>query len=45
MEYFAETTEAYFGCNDFHPFVKGELLKVDPKGVELIQSTWFDYRQ
>ena len=41
MEYFAETTEAYFGTNDFHPFVRGELLKVDPVGAKLMQETWF----
>jgi hypothetical protein len=40
-EYFAETTEAYFGTNDFHPFVRGELLKVDPVGAKLMQDTWF----
>ena len=42
MEYFAETTEAYFGTNDFHPFVRGELLKVDPIGAELMQEIWFN---
>ncbi|MCH2134754.1 MAG: hypothetical protein MK116_13510 [Phycisphaerales bacterium] len=45
MEYFAETTEAYFGCNDFHPFVKGELMQVDPGGVELMEATWLKYRE
>ena len=40
-EYFAETTEAFFGTNDFHPFVKGELMRVDPLGVKLMQETWF----
>jgi hypothetical protein len=44
MEYFAETTEAYFGCNDFHPFVKGELMKVDPGGFELMESIWIKHR-
>ena len=43
MEYFAEATESYFGCNDFHPFVKGELMQVDPGGVELMESTWLAY--
>ena len=41
MEYFAETTEAYFGTNDFHPFVRGELLTVDPSCAKLMQNTWF----
>jgi len=40
-EYFAETTEAFFGTNDFHPFVKGELMKIDPKGTRLMEKTWF----
>ena len=43
MEYFAETTESYFGCNDFYPFVKGELMQADPKGVQLMESTWIHY--
>tara|TARA_B100001059_G_scaffold13590_2_gene10950 strand:- start:1943 stop:2692 length:750 start_codon:yes stop_codon:yes gene_type:complete len=42
MEYFAETTESYFGCNDFHPFVKGELMAIDPAGYELMRKTWID---
>lgn len=42
MEYFAETTESYFGCNDFHPFVKGELMSVDPAGHELMRKAWID---
>ena len=40
-EYFAETTEAYFGTNDFHPFVRAELQQVDPRGHALMQATWF----
>jgi len=39
-EYFAETTEAYFGTNDFHPFVQAELREVDPGGYALMKSTW-----
>ena len=39
-EYFAETTEAYFGTNDFHPFVQAELKEVDPGGYALMRSTW-----
>ena len=41
MEYFAETTESFFGCNDFYPFVRGELMQADPRGVELMKATWF----
>jgi len=40
MEYFAETTEAYFGTNDFYPFVRGELITADPDGYTLMQKIW-----
>ena len=40
MEYFAETTEAYFGTNDFFPFVRGELMIADQDGYKLMQSIW-----
>lgn len=40
MEYFAEATEAYFGKNDFFPFVRSELLATDPKGYEMIKWAW-----
>ena len=30
-EYFAESTEAYLGVNDFYPFVRAELEKHDPR--------------
>ena len=40
MEYFAETTEAYFGQNDFYPFVRAELRAFDPKGYALMLATW-----
>ncbi|WDE97345.1 hypothetical protein PQO03_05190 [Lentisphaera profundi] len=39
-EYFAELTEAYFGKNDFFPFIKSELKKHDPKGYALIHKIW-----
>jgi hypothetical protein len=39
-EYFAETTEALYGVNDFYPFVRAELLEVDPLGAALVQSLW-----
>ncbi len=29
-EFFAEMTEAYFGANDFYPFVVGELKHAQP---------------
>ena len=40
MEWFAETTEAYFGTNDFHPYVRSELMWVDPEGFRLMEKLW-----
>jgi len=39
-EYFAELSEAYFGVNDFYPFVRGELEQFDPTGFEMIEKLW-----
>ena len=39
-EYFAESTEAYLGVNDFYPFVRAELKKHDPKMFDLQQKIW-----
>lgn len=39
-EYFAETTEAYFGKNDFYPFNRAELKEFDPDGYALMQEVW-----
>ncbi|MFO0926211.1 MAG: hypothetical protein U0736_04110 [Gemmataceae bacterium] len=39
-EYFAEMTEAYFGTNDFYPFVRAELRAHDPRMYELIEQVW-----
>ncbi len=39
-EYFAELTEAYFGTNDFYPFVRSELKEHDPRGHELLKKLW-----
>lgn len=39
-EYFAEGTEAYFGVNDFYPFVRAELGKHDPKLFGILESLW-----
>lgn len=39
-EYFAEGTEAYFGTNDFYPFVNAELRKHDPQLHKLLQEIW-----
>lgn len=40
QEYFAEGTEAYFGTNDFYPFVRVELLRHDPRLFELLEEVW-----
>ncbi|MFO0875895.1 MAG: DPP IV N-terminal domain-containing protein [Gemmataceae bacterium] len=40
MEYFAETTEAYFGRNDFFPFTRDELKKADPTMFALLGLLW-----
>jgi hypothetical protein len=39
-EYFAESTEAYFGSNDFFPFVRAELKDHDPKMYDLLEKVW-----
>lgn len=40
MEYFAESTEAFFGTNDFFPFVRAELKEHDPEMFELLRRLW-----
>ena len=40
MEYFAETTESFFGTNDFYPFVHVELQRHDPQMYELLKKLW-----
>ena len=40
MEWFAEATEALFGTNDFHPYVRSELREVDPEGAALVEKLW-----
>jgi hypothetical protein len=39
-EYLAELTEAYFGCNDWYPFVRAELKQHDPEGLEMVEKVW-----
>ncbi len=39
-EYFAEATEAYFGVNDFYPFVRAELREHDPRMFEVLETIW-----
>ena len=40
QEYFAETSEAYWGTNDAFPFVRGELMRHDPTIAELHSRLW-----
>jgi hypothetical protein len=40
QEYFAESTEAYFSCNDFHPFTRDELRQHDPGMFQLLGRLW-----
>jgi len=40
QEYFAEGTEAYFGTNDFYPFVRAELSRHDPRLFHLLEELW-----
>ena len=39
-EYFAELSEAYFGKNDFYPFVRGDLAEFDSVGFQMIEKLW-----
>ena len=39
-EFFAEMTEAYFGSNDFYPFVAGELKQAEPEIHALMAEMW-----
>ena len=39
-EFFAEMTEAYFGTNDFYPFVAGELKQAEPEIFALMRDIW-----
>lgn len=40
MEYFAESTEAFFSRNDFYPFTREELAKHDPGMLAVLQRVW-----
>lgn len=41
-EFFAEMSEAYFGTNDFFPFVNGELKQAEPETYALLHEVWGD---
>ncbi len=40
MEYFAESSEAFFGTNDFYPFVRAQLREADPTMEKLLIDLW-----
>lgn len=40
MEFFAEMTEAYFGVNDFYPFVRAEMIESEPELYKLLSEIW-----
>ena len=40
MEYFAESTEAFFSRNDFFPFTRDELKQHDPEMEQLLVRLW-----
>jgi len=40
MEYWAESSEAYFAVNDIYPFVRAELREHDPKMARLVERYW-----
>ena len=40
MEYFAEASEAFFGENDFYPFVRAELKRHDPQLESAVAELW-----
>jgi len=39
-EYFAESTEAYFGTNDFYPYNREQLKAHDPEMLTLLEKIW-----
>jgi hypothetical protein len=42
MEYFAEASEAFFGTNDFYPYVRSELRRHDPRMFDLLKRLWHE---
>jgi hypothetical protein len=40
QEYFAELSEAFFGVNDFFPFVRTELARHDAEGYRTVAKAW-----
>ena len=40
MEYWAESSEAYFAVNDIYPFVRAELREHDPQMARFVERYW-----
>lgn len=40
QEYFAEASEAYFGTNDFYPYVRSELREYDGRVFGVLETVW-----
>ncbi|MBC8216859.1 MAG: hypothetical protein H8E73_00185, partial [Planctomycetes bacterium] len=40
VEFFAETTEAYYGVNDHYPFLQFETRQYDPNTCLLLEELW-----
>lgn len=40
MEYWAESSEAYFAVNDIYPFVRAQLREHDPQMARFIERYW-----
>ncbi|HSV13814.1 MAG TPA: hypothetical protein VLI90_06115 [Tepidisphaeraceae bacterium] len=40
QEYFAELSEAFFGTNDFFPFVRAEIGQHDPRMLKVLKDKW-----
>lgn len=40
QEFFAEMTEAFFGCNDFFPFNRAEMKENEREIFDLMESVW-----
>ena len=40
QEFFAEISEAWWGANDFYPFVRGELIEDFPALPPLMEACW-----
>ena len=39
-EFFAELSEAWWGTNDFFPFVRAEILEFDPETARVLERAW-----